>query len=68
MEPLRKSSDSGLPELTEQEFPPFVVGDVQRRRWRASVGIARELFGEGGEALVWSATRAIYNDPDLPTE
>lgn len=47
-----------------QGYPPFVSPE-DRQRWDNAKGIAEELFGDQGEAQVWSATRAIFNDPEF---
>lgn len=37
--------ESQLPELSEGEFPPFVVNAAQRRRWRLALAITRRIAG-----------------------
>jgi hypothetical protein len=48
-----------------QQYPPYVTTPEDRERWDNAKGIAEALFGDQGEGAVWSATRAIYSDPDL---
>jgi hypothetical protein len=47
-----------------QDYPPFVSPE-DRQRWDNAKGVAEALFGDQGEAAVWSATRAIFNDSAL---
>lgn len=47
-------------------YPPYVVTEDQRKRWDLAEGIARQIFGDAGEAQVWQATRSIYHGP-FPT-
>lgn len=49
-----------------QDYPPFVTTEQARERWDLAAGIAREVFGDMGESMVWSATRILYNG-DIPT-
>jgi hypothetical protein len=57
---------SDLPELADEQFPPFVHGEADRLRFRASVAVARAIFGDDGEAQVWAASRVIFNS-EIPT-
>lgn len=54
--------------MDTDKYPPYVATPEDRKRWDYAEGIARAMFGDQGEAAVWGATRAIYADPDLPTE
>lgn len=54
------------PTPAQAEYPPYVVTDDDRTRWAEATRIARQLFGDVGEANVWSATRSIYHGP-IPT-
>lgn len=49
-----------------QEYPPFVATAEERERWDAAKAIAEEVFGDLGTAMVWGATRALY-DSEIPT-
>ena len=41
-----------LPELAVEEYPAFVNSEAEKRRWRISLAVARELFGKSGEGAV----------------
>jgi hypothetical protein len=49
------------------QYPPYVVGPEERRRWWLAEWIAAELYGDLDPALVWQATRAIYRS-EMPTD
>jgi ADP-ribosyl-[dinitrogen reductase] hydrolase len=51
-----------LPVLSEGEFPPFVVTDVQRDRWRLAIEITRRIAGH--DDLVFA--EQLYRG-DIPT-
>jgi hypothetical protein len=53
--------------LEDRQYPPYVVTEAERRRFRLAWGIADRIFSEDGAAAVWQAARSIYQS-DLPTE
>ena len=56
------------PEIPRAEhYPPYVQTEDERRRWDASLAIARQLFADDGEEAVWFSARSIYKG-DIPTD
>lgn len=58
-------SDIPSVEALPQATPVFVRTEEDRKRWAASEGLARQMFGND-EEQVWQAARSIYFS-DLPT-
>jgi len=56
-----------LPHLEDGQYPPYVLTDAERGRFRLAWGIAERIFSEDGAAAVWHAARSIYQS-DLPTD
>ena len=67
MPDLTSEDIAALPDVEEDQYPPNCRTDVERIRFRLSLGIARKVLQEEDGSSVWHMTRAIYNNPDLPT-
>lgn len=57
----------GAPVPRAAHYPLGVEGPKRRRRWDYADGIAREIFGEFGEAAVLMAAVVLY-ESDAPTD
>ena len=67
MPDLTPEDVAALPEVQEGQYPPNCRTEVERIRFRLALGVARKLLQEEGGSSVWHMTRAIYDNPDLPT-
>lgn len=51
----------------QENYPPYVTTDEERKRWDYCVAIAENMFEGDDPANAWMAARSIYNS-DIPLE
>jgi hypothetical protein len=65
-DPLERQG-AGTPAPQAGRYPLGVEGPELRRRWDYADGIAREVFGDVGEAAVFMAAVVLY-ESNTPTD